>query len=494
MRLRLAHKMVLLLTAAVSIAVIAFGTLLAWNLRTGFGAYLEGRDIEHLEQVAVVASERLVRPDQAEALASGRIDGDALLEESSRRHGDWGLRHRPPPPSASQEDAAAHDLERPPRTFFGPPPHPPPDGFEDRVAIYRQDGVLVFGKDFRRESVGAVERPVVIAGKTVAILSLRSAPPVPHDLEIAFLRRQYIGIAAIGAALMLLAAAAGAWSAARLVRPLLSIQDVTKRIAGGELTVRLDANRSDEVGDLISNVNRMAESLERLDGARRRWMAEISHELRTPLTVLRGELEALEDGIQPLNAQAVVSLREEVLRLNSLVDDLHLLAMADLGSLRISLQECDAVDIVRRVHARFASSAAARGLPLDANGLAASAWPVIWDPQRVDQLLGILMDNSLRYTDAPGRIRTSMSRQEDRIIIEVEDSAPSVNSKHLDRLFEPLYRENASRGRADGGSGLGLAICAALVHALGGRIEAYPSPLGGLGVRVHLPSAARTAS
>ena len=145
----------------------------------------------------------------------------------------------------------------------------------------------------------------------------------------------------------MLALGGALWLARQWVRPLLAVQAATARIAQGELDVRVPVERGDEIGDVVRNVNAMAASLQRIEGARRRWLADLSHELRTPLTVLRGEIEALVDGVRQPGEAALRSLREDVLRLGRLVDDLHLLAMADLQALPCHFADADAVQIVR---------------------------------------------------------------------------------------------------------------------------------------------------
>jgi two-component system sensor histidine kinase BaeS len=319
---------------------------------------------------------------------------------------------------------------------------------------------------------------------------MRPVDRVPDAVESAFLRRQYLGIAALAGALLALGLAAARWLAGRWVRPLLGIQQATAKIARGELATRLDTTRSDEIGDLIRDVNTMAEGLDRLEGARRRWIAEISHELRTPLTVLRGEIDALADGIRPLNQEAAMSLREEVLRLGALVDDLHLLAMADLDALPCYFEDCDVMQIVRRVHQRFERRAIALGVTLEVFAPVEGSLPVYWDSRRMEQVLVNLIENSLCYTDAPGRVRLTLQRQEKRVWISLDDSYPGVPAADLGRLFDPLYRSDAARGRHRGGSGLGLSICAAIVRAHGGRITALASELGGLSIRVDMPVSA----
>jgi two-component system sensor histidine kinase BaeS len=119
------------------------------------------------------------------------------------------------------------------------------------------------------------------------------------------------------------------------------------------------------------------------------------------------------------------------------------------------------------------------------------ALPVTWDADRVEQLLANLMENSLRYTDAPGQIRIGMQQAGDTVKLVVEDSAPGVPADQWPQLFEPLYRGDAARARLHGGSGLGLAICEAIARVHGGQLSASASALGGLCITVTLPLSAR---
>ena len=334
-----------------------------------------------------------------------------------------------------------------------------------------------------------IERPVAVAGETVALVRLRPLAPAPNAIESQFLRQQFVGIAGVAAGLLLLALVSAVWLARQWIRPLLAVQDATARIARGELGVRVPTGRSDEIGDVVRNVNAMAESLQRIEGARRRWMADLSHELRTPLAVLRGEIEALVDGVRPLTPGAVASLQEDTLRLADLVDDLHLLAMADLQGLPCTFDETDARELVHNVLQRHQGVAAQAGLSLTWARAPDATGPVRvhWDRRRIEQVLSNLLQNSLRYTDAPGRITMDLRTTPGCVQLIVEDSAPGLAPQDLARIFEPLYRADTARSRHNGGSGLGLAISAAIVHAHGGLISAHPSPLGGLRIEVDLP-------
>jgi two-component system sensor histidine kinase BaeS len=494
MPLRLVHTLSLLLIGVIVAAVLAFGGMLAWNLRSGFNDYMAARDAERLEQFATLLAEHLQHAGGMEAIQNGGIELRELLDEFAQSQG---LAAHPPmasSPRGGPPMTGPPFPDGPPPSMGlqpGPPPElPGPEGFGSRVAVYAPDGRLLLGVPLAANPTRALERPVKIRGNVVAWVRLRPIELVPDAVEAAFLHRQYLGIAMLAAALLTLGLLGARWIAGRWVRPLLGIQDATARIARGELAIRVPTRRTDEIGDLIRDINSMAEGLERLESARRRWIAEISHELRTPLTVLRGEIDALAEGIRPLNLEAAASLREEVMRLGALVDDLHLLAMADLNALPCYFMECDAVQLTQRVHQRFERRASALGISLELTTPAEGSLPVYWDSQRMEQVLSNLLDNSLCYTDAPGRIRLSIQQRQERVWLLVDDSKPGVPPAELGRLFDPLYRSDAARGRRRGGSGLGLAICSALVRAHVGRITAAASELGGLRILVDMPLSA----
>jgi len=501
MRLRLVHTLSLLLLGVILSAVLAFGSMLAWNLRSGFNDYMMARDTERLEQFATLLAEHIRRAGGLQSPGSGGIDLHELLDEFAQRQG---LSAAPNPRDGFDGPSAIGSppgmgpppvMGQPPGMdqpqVIGPPgPYPSlpgPEGFGSRLGVYAPDGRLVLGVPVEAALSGALQRPVTVAGNVAAWVRMRPAALVPDAVEAAFLRRQYLGIVLLAGALSALGLLGARWLAGRWVRPLLAIQGAAASIARGELATRLPTTRTDEIGDLIRNVNSMAEGLQHLESARRRWIAEISHELRTPLTVLRGEIDALADGIRPLNLEAALSLREEVLRLGSMVEDLHLLAMADLNALPCYFQECDAVQLTRRVHQRFERRASALGISLELATPSEDAVTVYWDAQRIEQVLTNLLENSLCYTDAPGRVRLTLERQPQRIRLRIEDTKPGVPPAELPRLFDPLYRSDAARGRHRGGSGLGLAICAALVRAHLGRITAAASELGGLSIFVDMP-------
>lgn len=483
MRPRLVHTLSLLLVATVVLAVTAMGGVSAWNLRNGFSDYLLARDVDRLEKFAAFVA---IRAEQGGGMASFEKSGMGMRHLLDGFAQQQGLPSVYPPRPQPQSDKL-FDSERRPR------PPPGRDAFGERISIVDLDGKYLWGKTFEGRDA-PIERPIQIGGETVAIARMEKLPSMPNSVDANFLKTQYLGIASVAVILMVLALSCAWWVASRWVRPLLAIQEATRRIAQGEFSFRLEELRSDEIGDVMRNINAMALTLGRLEGTRRKWIAEMSHELRTPLTVLRGEIEALADGIRPLSSSAVLSLRDEVMSLAALVNDLHLLAMSDLNALPCKFEETDAVALVRKVMQRFDVRAIQLGLTLHVLAPEESRPQVYWDRGRVEQLLVNLLENSFRYTDAPGQVEVTIKVLESEIIIDVDDTAPGVASGDLERLFEPLFRADVARSRHTGGSGLGLSICKAIAKAHQGTIQAMPSPLGGVRMHLVMPTKSRAAS
>lgn len=263
---------------------------------------------------------------------------------------------------------------------------------------------------------------------------------------------------------------------------------VTQRVAGGEFTARLALPDDAPLQPLALSVNAMAESLARLEGARRHWIAEISHELRTPLAGLIAEIEAMLDGVHPLDMAHLESLYRTSSRLTRLVDDLHELAMSYLRPLRCQFEALDYAQLLHDLMPHFMAEARRKGLTLVLT-CDAPHDEVHWDSTRINQLLINLIVNSIAYTDAPGRVSIRATPLAGRVRIVIEDSAPGLSRDELAQVFEPLFRAEAARSRRSDGSGLGLKICRAIVDAHHGTIGVSGSALGGVLVRIELPYA-----
>lgn len=174
-----------------------------------------------------------------------------------------------------------------------------------------------------------------------------AAPACARGADQAFLAQQLRATWIIAALSVLLAAGVAILLARGVLAPMRRLAHATRRMAEGDYAARVDEVRSrDEIGRLAGDFNRLAETLEANQKMRRQLTADISHELRTPLAVLRGELEALEDGVRALTPASLTSLQAEVSTLSKLIDDLYELSLADVGALAFHMQSIDLADTV----------------------------------------------------------------------------------------------------------------------------------------------------
>lgn len=482
MRLRLWHRLFFAFAALSVLALLAFA---GWQQRvfhSGFLAYLDRAALGQVRpataRLAAAYREQggwdFLRDDprRFDALVDGR---ELPADESPLRGKD-----RPPPPPPPRRETRQPDGSAPP-----PDGHPPPPAGPRHLTLLDASGQRVVGDPHFDASAHAL--PITLDGATIGSLRVQRLPRISGVQDLAFAQAQ--GRSALVALLAVLVGAfAAAFLLARwLLAPVRALADGTHALAAGDFARRIDASRGDELGALAADFNRLAATLENHREARRRWGADIAHELRTPLAVLRGEVQALQDGIRVPDERSFASLDAECGRLSALIDDLYQLALADAGALEYSFVAIDLAELVCEVAEAQRSSCENDGLRLEVS--AETMPPVSGDPHRLTQLVDNLLANARRYTDAPGTLRVLLDAQPGAVVLVVEDSAPGVGDEHLPHLFDRLYRVESSRHRAHGGAGLGLAICKAIVGAHDGRIAAGHSSLGGLRVEVRLPLA-----
>ena len=330
--------------------------------------------------------------------------------------------------------------------------------------------------------------PLRSGDAVVGHLGVRAVEPFAGALDATYLAtvREHLTLIA------LLASAVGVAMAQLIARHLLgpidALSSAARRLARGDYEARVGLAGTDELARLGRDFDALAQTLSDDARARRQWVADTSHELRTPLTVLRGELEALLDGVRPLDRAALESLSTEVARLQRLAEDLGELARSDRGELSLSLASLSPLEVPGEVVAHFRPRFAASSLTLDVTPTE-GPWRVKADRVRLGQVFTNLLENSLRYTDAGGRLEVSTRGDGGRLVMRFDDTAPGLPPEALPRLFERFFRAEPSRSRARGGAGLGLAISQRLTEAHGGTLRALPSPIGGLPVELTLPLA-----
>ncbi len=459
-RLRLAAKLFAAVFATAMAVALAMGVSAQINLNRDFLGYLNEQAISRLE---------LARVSVTAGFRENGGSWDFLREQPMR----WGslLRPRLPDDQAPAVKTSPADLT----------------GATRRFTLLDTERRRIAG--YPNPSPTAIERAIVVDGLTVGWLVLTPFESVSYGAEKRFADAQALVAWGVGGGAVLLAAAVAFWASRRLLLPVRRVAEATHRLAAGDYTTRVTESRGDdEIGQLGRDFNQLAHTLQRNEAMRREFMADLSHELRTPLGVLHGELEALEDGVRQLDAAQLASLQGEVATLHKLVDDLYELSLADVGALTYRKAELDLAELLDSTAGAFGERIAGSGLTLQLD-LPAQALPAFGDERRLRQLFNNLLENSCRYTDPGGALQIKARLEGRRTVVDLMDSAPGVSGEQLPRLFDRFFRGDASRNRKSGGAGLGLSICQRIVEAHEGRIEARPSPLGGLWLRVELPTA-----
>jgi len=322
------------------------------------------------------------------------------------------------------------------------------------------------------------------------LLNIRPTEVVLDAQAEDFLRQVQTSLlwAALGAAALSLLL--GILLSRLLTAPLARLTHAAQAVAAGDLSQRVDIRSRDETGELGSAFNEMAASLAEAERMRKNLIADVSHELRTPLSVVQGNLQALLDGVYPLEMAQIASLYDETRLLTRLVDDLHDLALADAGQLRLERAPVDIDGLVRAAAAQFAPVAESSGVQLelaaDADELGETPF-VLGDADRLAQVLRNLLSNALRHTPAGGRVSLAVTRAGEQVRVQVADTGSGIRPEDLPHVFDRFYRGDRSRSRQGGGAGLGLAIARQIVAAHGGTLTVTSEPGEGATFTMALP-------
>lgn len=272
----------------------------------------------------------------------------------------------------------------------------------------------------------------------------------------------------------------------RLLKPVRALTAAAEDLSGGDLTRRVSIKGGDELAVLGQTFNEMATSLENAEQTRQAMTADIAHELRTPLAVQRAQLEALQDGVYSPTDENIGALLEQNLQLTRLVADLRTLAMADAGQLQLEKTPTDLGKLTARVSEQFKPQAAESGVEIQFSQQSDCLYISV-DPGRVEQIIGNLISNALRYTPEHSWVKLNLNCVEELAVLTIRDNGPGIPEEDREQIFERFYRADHSRSRAAGGSGLGLAIARQLAEAQDGHLTVKNHPDGGAEFRLSFP-------
>lgn len=469
-------KFFVAMSVVATLVIVCVGIVIATNMRTGFARYLAQTELAQFDRLH---DELVLRHRQGDP-------GWAILKGDRRSWNIFVRAAMPPSRNALRPQRALP----PPRTRNNRPPprRIDPMGFGGRLVLLDADRNLIAGAQGKNSVF--VSRPVRLTlpngeEKTLGWLGLTAAAGPMSQGDALFLSDQAKALLATSLVAFCLCGLAAYVLSRQFLKPIHQLAQAGERLSTGDYSIRIEESRTDELGALIDQFNRLAENLQEKDRIERKWVSDTSHELKTPLAVLRAQIEAIQDGVHLADTARLKELHASTMRLTRLVADLNSLANMREGQLSTTIENENVSDIVAaRVDNALEHSAGAElsirtniepGLQLDCDRL------------RIGQMLDNLIENATRYTTLPGLVCITARSTNDGFEIIVEDSPPCPPEPARKKLFDRFYREEMSRNRKHGGSGLGLSICREIVRIHGGPIALSPSQLGGLKARLYFP-------
>lgn len=456
------YKIWLTFLITLALCMSAMLMLTQISMRTGFLSYVTSQTVNKLEYIA----------DDLIAL----YETQKSLDRLKGNYIEWAkLRHH-----------AYKNIDLSEQPDFNSPPHLHQYNFVSQLVLTDENKTPLAGKLLNNANYFYHEVRTDNK-KLIAHIAYIKPSDFLQSIDHHFLRQQLRSLATISIGVALVSLGVVLLLSRWLINPLTALSRIAKKLAAGEFNVRVDHQSNDELGELCRNFNELANTLSANEKARKQWVADISHEMRTPLAVVKAQIEAMQDGIRATNQESLSLLKDKIDALNLLINDLYELSLSDLGALSYNKEKLPFIDLIDHIKDDFVFRARGKNIDLDISNRLPESACVFGDANRLMQLLTNLIENSIHYTDAPGKIRIDASLEQNNIVVTIDDSKPGVSEDKRERIFERLFRVESSRNRNTGGSGLGLSICKNIVEAHEGSIKAYSSPLGGLQIKVKFP-------
>jgi two-component system, OmpR family, sensor histidine kinase BaeS len=319
--------------------------------------------------------------------------------------------------------------------------------------------------------------PLFLSGKQIGTLELKVAATAKESLFVQrTVRFLLLSTLVVGGLALFISLVFSSW----LTRPIKELALAASAIARGDLRQKVEVTRRDEVGNLSDTFNRMVEALAQQDLLRRKLIADVAHELRTPLAVMRGEIEAMIDGLMAIDEKRLESLQEETERLKRMVEGIEELNQAETSALKLMRQKIQLGPFLSGIRDRFERVFNEKGVALTLN--CTDDIEMDADPERLSQIMINLISNALKATDAGGSVSIDVSQDAGGCAIAVHDTGKGIDRKDLSFVFERFYKGSG------GGLGIGLTIAKELAEAHGGRISVASTPGEGSVFTIHLPA------
>ncbi len=449
MKLRLAHKLGIILLSTVILSAGISAVIISINTRSAFLNLVRDNDIQSARNIAGSLEAYYEQYRSWNGIGDVLENPFAIAEDQRGRNSQPGM--NPMGHMGQMGSRLPRGSERGP--LF-------------RVLLAGSKGAVIahtFEQD-PPESLdqGSLEKGIALFndGKKVGYVFVGSMiEPAFGPFQQAFLMNVYRSILMASFIVGILFPLAGILLMRRhITYPLQQLSEAARGIAVGNYNLAIDNTRSDEIGELSGSFKQMAAKLSAADQWKRKLIADSAHELRTPVSVLQGNLEMMLEGVYPLNRERINGLYSETLLLKRLVQELQELSHAESASTVYNFSVINMAALLNSVIENFKTSAAAKNIEIRIR-LPEDPVEVYADREKLRQVITNILKNAVRYSPEAGVIQVNLSqKQNSTAMCSVEDSGGGIPVDEREKVFERFYRIQQDRNRSSGGSGLGLSI------------------------------------
>ena len=370
------------------------------------------------------------------------------------------------------------------------------------MQVVDSDGNVVFDSTTQMEGVEGIVMPsiappqghdnmarVPIVVRNQAVGSVRvwvyGSDQLLRSADQEFRDKSYQAMILAAILAILLASIIGFFFARNLVRPIKRMTDTANSLAEGDLTARTNIQGEDEIAKLGQTFDNMASAIERDRKLERRLTTDVAHELRTPLMAIQATVEAMVDGVLPVDEERLITVDSEVQRLSRLVDSLLKLSRLENRSNPTKQELVDVGEVVSGIIATHEAYVAESGLTLTYK--ADPDVIVLGDPDLIRQATANLISNAGRYTDEGGRIYVRVKRGENMASIAVRDTGIGLTPEEARMVFQRFWRADSGRDRESGGLGVGLTVVKEIVDRHNGWVQVEGRKGEGACFTIHIP-------
>jgi signal transduction histidine kinase len=273
------------------------------------------------------------------------------------------------------------------------------------------------------------------------------------------------------------------------VKPLKEMQKLAKRISQGDYSARIGLKSRDEIGELASSLNYMAEQLTDIENMRKKLIQNVSHDLRTPITSIKGYLELLEDEnfTEEEKIKSINTIQKEVERMEKIVKEITRLSIIDSKNYQLNIEKLELNSVVGELIPIIRIEAEKKKIQIKNDSLQKEIF-IRGDKEKVKEIIINLLSNAIKFTNE-GFIRISTSQNKNYASLIIEDTGIGIDSEDMPHIFERFYRGEKSRSQDYSGLGIGLAIVKELVYMQNGNIEVESETNKGSKFTVKFPAA-----